>query len=214
MSAVSEDRDPSGSTRRRGWGAVLLVALLGGGLGVAASVWIGGPGPLLRSEWGQRLLNRWATASAPAPPPGVTVATVGAPVPPLRLPDLDGQPRTLAALADGRPLLVNVWASWCPPCVAEMPELARFAKAQGGSGVQVVGIALDDPAAVRAFLRRVPVGYPILLDAPGPADAGVRLGNPRGMLPYSVLIGADGRLLKQRLGPFDPGELEGWAASH
>ena len=69
-------------------------------------------------------------------------------------------------------------------------------------------------AAVRAFLRRVPVGYPILLDAPGPADAGVRLGNPRGMLPYSVLIGADGRLLKQRLGPFDPGELEGWAASH
>jgi thiol-disulfide isomerase/thioredoxin len=190
---------------------VLLVALLGGALGIALSLWLGGPGPLLRSEWGQRLLNRWASASAPPVPAGVAVATVGAAVPMLRLPDLDGREHTLAAMAAGRPLLVNVWASWCPPCVAEMPELARFARAQGADGVQVVGIALDDPAAVRAFLQRVPVGYPILLDTPGPADAGVRLGNPRGMLPYSVLISADGRLLKQRLGPFAAGELEGWA---
>ncbi|HSR65680.1 MAG TPA: TlpA disulfide reductase family protein, partial [Xanthomonadaceae bacterium] len=93
----------------------------------------------------------------------------------------------------------------------EMPELQRFAATQGPNGVQVVGIALDDVAAVRAFLRRVPVRYPILVDAPGPADAGVRLGNPRGVLPYSVLVSADGRLLKQRIGPFDPGELGAWA---
>ena len=54
-----------------------------------------------------------------------------------------------------------------------MPELQRFAASQGSNGVQVVGIALDDPGAVRTFLQRVPVAYPILLDAPGPADAGL-----------------------------------------
>jgi hypothetical protein len=91
-----------------------------------------------------------------------------------------------------------------------MPELQRFATQQPVNGVQVVGIALDDADAVDAFLRRVPVSYPILLDTPGPADAGVRLGNPKGVLPYSALISADGRLLKQRIGPFDDGEIDAW----
>jgi hypothetical protein len=92
-----------------------------------------------------------------------------------------------------------------------MPELQRYASAQGNGGVQVVGIALDDKAAVEAFLRRVPVDYPILLDVAGPADSSVRLGNPKGVLPYSVLVSADGRLLKQRIGPFAHGEIDGWA---
>ena len=94
-----------------------------------------------------------------------------------------------------------------------MPELDRFARSQGPNGVQVVGIALDEADAVRAFLGRVPVAYPILLDRPGPADSSVRLGNVRGVLPYSVLIGVDGRILKQKLGPFARGEIDGWAAA-
>ena len=108
-------------------------------------------------------------------------------------------------------MLVNVWASWCGPCIEEMPELQRFATAQGPTGVQVVGIALDDEANVRDFLEKIPVSYPILIDAAGPADAGVRLGNPRGVLPYSILVSADGRLLKQRIGPFVHGEIDAWA---
>ena len=97
---------------------------------------------------------------------------------------------------------MNLWASWCGPCIEEMPELDRFAREQGEAGVQVLGIALDDADAVRGFLQRVPVDYAIALDAPGPADAGVRLGNPRGVLPYTVLIDADGRLVRHRIGPF------------
>lgn len=191
--------------------AIVLVALAAGTLGLLASLLTSGPGPLLRSEFGQRALNAAMTAGAPRPPAGVQVAARGQPLRGFSLPGLDGQRVAVPDAWAGRPLLVNVWASWCAPCVREMPELQRFAASQGPNGVQVVGIALDDVAAVRTFLQRVTVRYPILIDAPGPADAGVRLGNPKGVLPYSVLVSSDGRLLKQRIGPFEPGELAAWA---
>ena len=93
-----------------------------------------------------------------------------------------------------------------------MPELDRYARSQGEDGVRVLGLALDDPQAVRAFLQRIGVDYPQTIDSPGPTDAGVRLGNPRGVLPYSILVDAQGRLLKQKIGPFEHGEIDGWAA--
>jgi thiol-disulfide isomerase/thioredoxin len=189
---------------------VVLVALVAGALGAAASLLTTGPGPLLRSEFGQRWLGALLSARAPAAPPGLAVAQPGEPVPAFSLPTIDGQPVAVPTAYAGRPLLINFWASWCRPCVQEMPELQRFSARQGSNGVQVVGIALDDAAAVRAFLPKVGVAYPVLVDAPGPADAGVRLGNRAGVLPYSVLVSADGRLLKQHIGPFAPGDLERW----
>jgi thiol-disulfide isomerase/thioredoxin len=191
---------------------ILLVALAAGVLGVIAGLSATGPGPLLRSELGQRILGATLAAAAPEPPAGVAVATRGKPIPAVTVADLDGRAVTVPGSYAGRPILVNFWASWCAPCVKEMPELQRFSASQGGNGVQVVGIALDDAAAVRAFLQRVGVSYPILLDTPGPADASVRLGNPKGVLPYSLLVSADGRLVKQRIGPFDDGEIARWAA--
>ncbi|MCW0374783.1 TlpA disulfide reductase family protein [Xanthomonas sacchari] len=150
-----------------------------------------------------------ATASGHAAAPPVAAARPGDPAPALRLPTLDGGHLTLTQFR-GRPLLVNVWASWCEPCVREMPELDRLARAQPSDGLQVLGIALDRAEDVRAFLQRVPIGYPIALETPGPADASVRLGDTQGLLPYSVLIDADGRIVRQKLGPFAPGEVEGW----
>ena len=197
---------------KQGTTAVLLVALVAGGLGVVASLFGTGPGPLLQTELGQRALNAALAVSAPKPPAGVTIAHRGERLPPLALAGIHGGKRVdVPGAYAGRPLIINIWASWCAPCIKEMPELQRFAAQQGDNGVQVVGIALDDADAVRAFLEQVPVSYPILLDTPGPADAGVRLGNPKGVLPYSVLVSADGRLLKQRIGPFAPGEIDAWA---
>lgn len=190
---------------------ILLVAVAAGTLGVIASVLLGGAGPLFRTEIGQRALQGVLTASAPTPPAGVAVAQRGERVPTFGLQRLDGVRVAIPDDFAGRPVLVNVWASWCGPCIKEMPELDRFARAAGPAGVQVLGIALDDAVAVRAFLERVPVGYPIVLDQPGPADAGVRLGNRKGVLPYSVLLDAQGRLVKQRVGPFADGEIDGWA---
>ncbi len=130
-------------------------------------------------------------------------------IPRLELPGLDGD---AVALPDGsgRPLLINYWASWCAPCIEEMPELDRYAASQGEDGVQVVGIALDDPDAVRRFLEQVPVGYRILLDQPGPADTSVQLGNPAGVLPYTVLVDAAGVMRRQKIGPFQHGEIDSW----
>lgn len=192
--------------------AVVIVAVLAAVLGAIAGLMVSGPGPLWRTRLGQQVLQSAMDAKAPPPPAGVVVAKRGEPMPPLRLPDLAGRTVSIPEAWAGRPLLINVWASWCGPCIEEMPELQRFSARQGAQGVQVVGIALDEPAAIREFLIRVPVQYPVLIDPPGPADAGVRLGNLRGVLPYSVLIGADGRLLRQRIGPFATGELDAFVA--
>jgi thiol-disulfide isomerase/thioredoxin len=192
---------------------VVLVALVAGLAGAIVGVLYnpGAVAPLARTELGQRLLQGALASTAPKPPSGLTIATRGQPLPTLTLRGLDGNVVELPGRFRGRPLLINLWASWCGPCIREMPELQRFAAEQGANGTQVVGIALDDAAAVQAFLQRTPVTYPILLDAPGPADAGVSLGNPKGVLPYSVLVSPDGRLLKQRIGPFTDGEIVAWA---
>lgn len=190
---------------------LLLVAVIAGGLGVAVGLWREGPSPLLHTELGQRALQEAISASAPTPPADLKIAERGEIVPAFSLPSLAGANVALPQAYAGRPVLLNLWASWCGPCVKEMPELDRFAKAQAANGTQVVGIALDDPAAIAAFLQRVPVSYPVLVDLPGPRDAGVRLGNPKGVLPYSVLLDAQGRVLKQKIGPFRDHEIEGWA---
>lgn len=174
--------------------ALLWTAVLAGALGL----------------WAGTHLDRAPVADAA--PPSVDVAEVGDLMPALRLPDLSGAMLDLARFR-GRPLLINVWAGWCGPCVEEMPELARFAASQGSDGVQVLGLALDTPEGVHGFLQRVPVDYPIVLDTPGPGDASVRLGNTRGLLPYSVLVDAQGRILRQKLGPFAPGEMDRWATA-
>ena len=184
---------------------LLAVAAVAGALGLLAGWWSGGGLQLRDGDAGP------AQAIAPVTPADVRPATPGDPLPAIRLPGLDGNPVDLATIAPGRPLLVNVWAGWCAPCVEEMPELQRFAQAQGDTGVQVVGLALDTPEGVRDFLARIPVDYPILIEHPGPADASVWLGNTRGLLPYTVLVDAERKVVKQKLGPFAHGEIEAWA---
>ena len=104
--------------------------------------------------------------------------------------------------AGARATLVNVWATWCGPCRDEMPLLAGFAKAHSADAtVAIVGIAQDDQSAVRSYLRLTSVNYPILFDDPE-GRAGLGLGNRLGTLPYSVLLDADGRLLRRQHGPF------------
>ena len=193
---------------------VLLVAGLAALAGAAASVYFEPTiaTRLAGTEPGQRVLGAVLQAKAPTPPDGVIVVERGGIVPAMTLKSSRGDNVSLPAAWAGRPTLVNLWATWCAPCLKEMPDLQAFAREQDANGVQVVGIALDDEAAVRSFLEQYAITYPNLVDAPGPADAGVRLGNPNGVLPYTLLVSADGRLLKTRIGPFASAtEIAEWA---
>ena len=195
--------------------SVLLAAGLAALAGAGASL-LFEPTLLYRlagTDAGQAALQTVIAARAPAPPTGVHVARRGERMPSMALADLAGQQVRLPDAWAGQVTLVNLWATWCGPCLKEMPDLQAFSSEQGGNGVRVVGIALDDPAAVRPFLAQHGITYPVLLDVPGPADSGVRLGNTAGVLPFSALIAADGRLIKTRVGPFeDEAAIAAWVA--
>ncbi|HAI59761.1 MAG TPA: TlpA family protein disulfide reductase [Xanthomonadaceae bacterium] len=148
-------------------------------------------------------------ARVPPPPPGLKVVALGESAEPLLGTTLDGVNQPLPG--EGRWRLINFWASWCPPCVKEMPLLDAYHHAQGADGVQVIGIALEDAADAAAFLDRVPVDFPIFAEPNSRTDSSVRLGNTRGVLPYTVLIDPQGRLVAQHLRPFpDVEAIEAW----
>jgi len=112
-----------------------------------------------------------------------------------------------AADFDGRPTLVNFWATWCKPCLREMPLLQGLAD-RYPSRLHVVGIAIDEPGAVGEFVDRLGITYPILIGTSDVRTTQHRFGNPDGMLPYSVLIDADGIIRWRHLGELDQAMLE------
>ena len=142
-------------------------------------------------------------------PAQMDFAVPGQPVPALTLPDLDGKPHRLSDYR-GHRVLLNFWASWCGPCLDEMPALNRAAAKFGEQGAIVVGIAMDEPARIRAFLATHPVNYPILLGQLGSPSTTLQLGDTHEVLPYSVLIDADGRILATHAGALPTSQLEQW----
>lgn len=118
----------------------------------------------------------------------------------------DGKPQSLA-IYKGRPIVVNFWASWCGPCVEEMPELSALQREYAKKGIQFVGVGVDSAANIKTFLKKVPVDYPIFIAGFGGADVARAFGNTAGGLPYTVVIDANGTVRATKLGQIKPDEL-------
>ncbi len=123
------------------------------------------------------------------------------------LPDADGHPLSLSHYR-GHPLVINFWASWCGPCVEEMPELSRLQAENTRKSVQFIGIGIDSASNIDAFLKRVKVAYPVYVAGFGGADLARAFGDTAGGLPFTVVVDSHGQVRYSRLGPVEPQALQ------
>ena len=115
--------------------------------------------------------------------------------PDFTLPDVDGEQRSIAEW-DGEVIMLNFWASWCPPCRREIPAFIELQEDFGDQGFQIVGLAIDDRQSVVDFTDPMGVNYPLLIGAGEGIDIAEAYGNDIGVLPYTVFIDRDGRIVE------------------
>jgi thiol-disulfide isomerase/thioredoxin len=168
--------------RAREWLAIALVALVAGGGGYAFNVWRSAP-------------DRAAAAAASE----TLLAT--------RLPDLNNRPQGVEQWK-GKVLVVNFWATWCAPCREEIPLFVKLQEKYAGRGLQFVGIAIDQPEKVRPFAAEFGMNFPILIGDADTIDLGKKLGNRAGVLPYTLIVGRDGKIVSTEIGAVKEAKLE------
>jgi thiol-disulfide isomerase/thioredoxin len=121
-------------------------------------------------------------------------------------PGAAGTSQPLAAFK-GKPVVVNFWASWCGPCVKEMPALSALQRDYQKKGITFIGLGVDSEKNINDFLKRVPVDYPVYVAGFGGADLARNFGNNAGGLPFTVVIDAKGTVRTTKLGEVDESEL-------
>ena len=152
---------------------------------------------------------------ATRPPPGVSRSLP----PPIAAPtigaaalyatpftDTEGRPQALGRF-QGKVVVLNFWATWCAPCREEMPAFTRVQSRWGSRGVQIVGLSDEDAAKVARFGRELAINYPLWVGTSA-GELSRRLGNTSGVLPHSAILDGSGRVLEQKVGPYNEAELE------
>lgn len=126
----------------------------------------------------------------------------------LRLPDTDGAEQAMAQWR-GKVVVVNFWATWCPPCRREIPDFSAASRALAGQPVQFVGLSIDDADKVRAFDKELDVPYPLLVASPQVLALAAGFGNKAQALPFTVIFDRDGQVRHVKLGTLNRADLEG-----
>ena len=125
-----------------------------------------------------------------------------------KLPNENGVSQDLSQYK-GKIIVLNFWATWCPPCREEMPELSELYTEYKIKNVVVLGVAIDELSAVKEFTTATPVSYPILASEDEGSALNNQLGNDKGVLPYTVIINTDGSVVDTFFGRINKGLLEG-----
>ena len=127
----------------------------------------------------------------------------------LNLTGPSGQPVALSSFR-GKKLVINFWATWCSPCVEELPRLSQFQVEYAKQDWQVVGLAVDQSAAVAKFLQKMPLAFPVAIANAAGLDLSRKLGNDRGGLPFSVVLNRQGFVTQRKIGQLSSSDLQGW----
>jgi len=122
---------------------------------------------------------------------------------------LDAQSTTLSQF-QGKPLVINFWATWCVPCVEEMPLLNAFYQQNASKSWQVIGLAIDQPSSVKKFLARHPIDYPIFQAGLLGTELTKTLGDDQEGLPFTIVLDAEGHLKQRKLGKLSQAEINAW----
>jgi len=145
--------------------------------------------------------NAWRTAPDARAQQGLA-ALGGA-----RFPDLDGAPQALEQWR-GKVVVVNFWATWCAPCREEIPMLVKLQDKYRDRGLQLVGIAIDQADKVRPYAAEMGMNFPILLGSADGIELTRELGNKAGVLPFTVVLGRDGRIAAREVGALKEPRIE------
>jgi thiol-disulfide isomerase/thioredoxin len=154
---------------------------------------------MLAGAASRRALAAATPVVAHPPAPGALAALQARP-----MADLQGATRRLGEW-QGRPMLLNFWASWCAPCVREMPQLDALQKQF--PQVQFIGIGIDTADKIRKFLRKVPVSYPLLVMGTTGIDTLRDLGDSAAGLPFTLILAKDGSVKRSILGKIQPDDV-------
>lgn len=131
----------------------------------------------------------------PAPPESPAVANLFA----QQMEESGGKTQSLSTY-QGKTLIVNFWATWCAPCVEEMPELTALQSEVAPKNIQILGIGIDSPSNIREFAAKYKITYPLFMAGMSGTDLSRQFGNQAGGLPFTVLIGPKGEVTKTYLG--------------